>query len=336
MFIWVFAPSYKPIGAGVVVALDRVALAVLDEPAESLTHEVGNLSSPCLSAGETVSLGEKVERYHLVNCRPYVVTSAPSVLNFESVVNEAEWEYTTVTMFGTFWHDFLYQPLFNLLIYVYSNWTNFNFGWAVIYVTILLRLALLPFTLVTERDKIKNQELAAEIHRVEKQFHNDQVIKKDEIRKILRKRKVHPWAKIVVLGMQLLVLILLYQVFLRGITGEKILKILYPSIDFPGKINTMFYGFDLGEPHNILWAGLVWIFLFGEIYLDYRKSKPKLRKSDLLYFIFFPTGVALLLYMLPMVKSLFVLTSMVFSVIIYQFSKMLFKDKPKPTAAAHH
>jgi hypothetical protein len=41
---------------------------------------------------------------------------------------------------------------------------------------------------------------------------------------------VYPWAKSIVLGVQGLVFVLLYQVFLRGITGEKIIKILYVGI----------------------------------------------------------------------------------------------------------
>lgn len=235
-------------------------------------------------------------------------------------------------MFMMIWQEYLYRPVFNGLIWIYNNWTDLNFGWAVVYMTIILRLVLLPFTLVTERDRIKNEALSKEIAAVEKEFPNDQVQKKLEIRKIMKKRKVHPWAKILVLGVQLVMLLLLYQVFLRGITGEKILRILYPSVDFPGVININFLGFDLGERYELIWPGIVAILLFIETYRDFRKKPTGLQKRDLTYFLLFPTFVFIVLWMLPMVKSLFVLTSMICSLVIGGISGIVFRSSKK---AAH-
>lgn len=240
-----------------------------------------------------------------------------------------------IEFLGAFWHDFLYQPLFNLLIWLYNNWTDQNFGWAVVLVTVFLRILLIPFTLITERDKVRNAELAGEVVRINKEFHNDAVLRKDEIRRVLKKRRVRPWAKIVVIGVQLLVLVLLYQVFLRGITNDKIVHILYPFIDFPGRINTLFYGFDLNMTHEFIWAGAVALFIFVEVYMEFKDQKAPLRKADLLYFVAFPLAVFFLLWILPMVKSLFVLTSMLFSVIINWFSKPLFGSKKSKAGAAH-
>ena len=233
-----------------------------------------------------------------------------------------------------FWNVFLYQPVFNLLIWIYNNYTDHNFGWAVVYLTIILRIILLPFTLVEEFTKHGNKALVEELQRINEAFKKDPIMRKLEIRRILKKRKVRPWAKIIVLGVQVLVLILLYQVFLRGITGEKVLQVLYPSVDFPGVINTNFYGFDLGMRHELIWPGIVSVWLLLEIYFDYRKEKGAvLGKSDLVYFILFPTFVFLALWWLPMVKSLFILTSMLFSLIIGQLSKLIFRPKKAPAAA---
>ncbi|KKQ28232.1 MAG: Membrane protein insertase YidC [Candidatus Magasanikbacteria bacterium GW2011_GWC2_37_14] len=238
------------------------------------------------------------------------------------------------SMFINLWNDFLYQPVFNFLIWIYNNWTDQNLGWAVVYLTIVLRMVLLPFTLVTEKTKTKNDEIDAQVKQIEKDHRDDPVKKKEELRRLFKKRKTSPWSTVVVLGVQILVLVLLYQVFLRGITGEKILRILYPFMDFPGQINVMFYGFNLGETRTIIWPGITALYLLLEIYLDYRKQKFNLTKSDLAYFILFPAFSFLALWFLPMVKSLFILTTMTFSVIISQFSKVLFKEKK--TVAKHH
>ena len=235
------------------------------------------------------------------------------------------------------WNDWLYQPLFNLLIWIYNNWTDMNFGWAVVYLTVMLRVALLPFTLVDERNRVRNAELLVDVARINKEYQSDPIARKEEIRRVLKKRRVQPWAKIIVLGIQVLVLVLLYQVFLRGITGEKILKILYPIVEFPGAINLNFYGFDLGRRHDLLWPGLVGFWLLLEIYFDYRKKKNLgVAKTDLTFFILFPTFVFAVLWYLPMVKSLFILTSMAFSFLVALISKLLFSSHKAVAVVARH
>ena len=232
------------------------------------------------------------------------------------------------------WNTFLYEPLFNLLIWIYNNWTDQSLGWAVVYLTILLRIALLPFTIISERNKMKNEELEAEIVRIDKEFQNDPILKKEEIRRALKNRRVQPWAKSLSLGIQALVFILLYQVFLRGVTGEKILQILYPSVDFPGNINTMFYGFNLAASHDWIASGIVGVWLAADIYITARRNKTKAMRADLIYFVFFPLAVFLFLYILPMVKALFVLTSLVISVIIHGFVRVFTPAKSKEKKAS--
>lgn len=235
------------------------------------------------------------------------------------------------------WNDWLYQPLFNSLIWIYNNWTDMNFGWAVVYLTIMLRVVLLPFTLIDERNRVRNTELLTDVMRINKEYPSDLVARKEEIRRVLKKRRVQPWAKAIVLGIQVLVLILLYQVFLRGITGDKILKILYPWVQFPGAINLDFYGFDLGRRHDIIWSGLVAVWLLIEIYFDHRKKKNfGVKKADLTYFVLFPAFVFFLLWYLPMVKSLFILTSMAFSLLIGLVSKLIFGSHKPAISAEHH
>lgn len=230
-------------------------------------------------------------------------------------------------MFEIIWNDFLYRPLFNGLIWIYNNWTDQNLGWAVVYLTIVLRVAMLPITIIGERNKVRNEGLEEELIKINKEYRKDPILQKQELRKHIKQRKIKPWASVLSLGIQLLVLILLYQVFWQGITGEKIIKILYDSVNFPGSINTIFYGFELGKIHDIIWSGFVGLFLLTEIYIDYKKRKPKLSQSDLFYFLLFPLFSVFILWLLPMVKSVFILTSMIFSIVVRQFTKVMFRPK---------
>jgi YidC/Oxa1 family membrane protein insertase len=219
-------------------------------------------------------------------------------------------------MLGEIWSEILYKPVFNLLIWVYNNWTDQNLGWAVIYVTILLRVALLPFTIITERNKIKNQALYTEMRKIDEEYHSDRVIKKQEIRKVLKQKKVSPWSKVLSIGFQGLFVVLLYEVFKSGIFGTNLLDNLYVSVDYPGVLNTIFFGFELGQIHTYFWSGMVALLLAIEIYFEYKRRSGGLQKRDLTFFVLFPLSVFVLLWILPTVKSIFFLTSMLFTLIV--------------------
>ncbi|OGH88197.1 MAG: hypothetical protein A3J93_00445 [Candidatus Magasanikbacteria bacterium RIFOXYC2_FULL_42_28] len=235
-------------------------------------------------------------------------------------------------MFSYFWLTFLYQPLFNALVWIYSNVADFNLGWAVIWLTVFLRILLLPLSIISERNIIREERAEAEAEEKSQAFRGDPVLMKDAFRKIMKKHKISPWAKVATLVIQLLVLVLLYQVFVRGITGERIAHILYPFIELPGQINVIFYGFDIGARYDTLWAGICALYLFATIILEQRGKKWT--PGEAIFLFLFPLFTFYILWILPMVKSLFILTSMVFSSIIEIIVRLFFSGKKE--AKSHH
>ena len=153
-------------------------------------------------------------------------------------------------MFAYIWNTFLYQPLFNVLIYFYNTVAHQNLGWAVVWLTISLRVVMLPLTIISEMNAGRHKKAEEEAVKVAASFKGDAVAQKEAFRKVMRTHRISPWAKATTLFIQALVLVLLYQVFIRGINGDKVFKILYTFIDFPGKINTVFYGFEIGKLHD--------------------------------------------------------------------------------------
>lgn len=237
-------------------------------------------------------------------------------------------------MLSNFWITFLYQPVFNALIFIYQTIGAGNMGWSVIWLTIFLRLILLPFNIISERNNIRHERAVAEAERAIVAFKNDKIAQAEEARKIMRKYRISPWAKVIMLVVQVVMFILLYQVFIHGITGERMVKTLYPFVELPGYINPFFFGFDIGKTHDVVWAGICAFYLFVSIFIEYRNLK-KGEKPDLLYWFGFPAFMFLALWYLPMVKSLFILTSMIFSDIITIIRKLAFAPK-KPSGDANH
>jgi hypothetical protein len=91
--------------------------------------------------------------------------------------------------------------------------------------------------------------------------------------------------------------------------------------------------FNIGE-RSLFWAGLVGVVLVVDIIIKLQRSTRKLDGSDLAYLILFPVFSFLVLWYLPMVKALFIITSMSFSYLLTLVRK-LFWGKADAHGAHH-
>jgi YidC/Oxa1 family membrane protein insertase len=215
---------------------------------------------------------------------------------------------------GAIWNDLLVTPLLNVLILFYDTIAFGNLGLAVIEMTVLLRVVLMPLTVVDEKKKAEQERLDDEVAKIQDAFKNDPVMAHEQIRELLARRRVNPWAKTAVLLIQLAVLLVLYKVFIHGINAS--LDGLYAWVPAPsGPINTLFFGFDIGV-RNFYWALAVGVVLFLDIVAEQREVEHLLGKQDAVYRYAFPIMTVVVLSLLPMVKSLFILTSMGFSIAV--------------------
>lgn len=217
---------------------------------------------------------------------------------------------------GTFWHAYLYEPLLNVLIFLYDTVAFGNLGVAVIELTVLLRIVLLPFTVIEELNRSKFSKISQRIESIRRDYKGDTVKQKERIRELLRENKVGYWSKVILIGVQLLVLVLLYQVFIGGIDFSAHNQ-LYSWVRSPGSVDSTFLGFELGARSEAFWPGVVAVYLFIETYLFQRERRNLVTKSDITYLLLFPVFTFFALYLLPIVKSIFVLTSMTFSLLVF-------------------
>jgi len=199
------------------------------------------------------------------------------------------------------WRDLLVHPMLETLLFLYRTLAFGNLGVAVVELTVLLRLALLPLTILAERSSARYERLSEEVAAIQGQYKNDPVLANEQIREMLKQRKINPWAKAIVLLVQFAVLLALYQVFTRGA--------LTPDID------PSFFGFEIGQ-RNVWWALAVGVVLYLEIAHEQRQVEHLLGKQDAIYRYAFPLFSVVVLSLLPMAKALFVLTSMAFSFIV--------------------
>lgn len=227
------------------------------------------------------------------------------------------------------WQTFLYEPVLNVLIWLYNNIAGQNLGLALIELTIALRFALLPFTIVSMRATSRYNHLRKKIHDLETSHKDDPVLRKESLRRLLAEHHISPWAKAIVLGIQFLVLIVLYGVFVTAVATNDYSGLYFWNIT-PDFLNTKFFGLDLST-RSLLWSGVIGIFLYIDLWFSQRKQRDTVTNRDVFYRVAFPLMVFVLLYLLPTAKSVFVLTSMLFTVIIEVIHWIFFRPKNPPT-----
>jgi len=145
-----------------------------------------------------------------------------------------------------------YQPIFNLLVWLYNIIPGQDIGLAIIVLTILVRLILLPFTMQSLKSQKALQALQPKIQELKDKYKGE----KDKLAKatmeLYSKEKVNPMASCLPLIVQLPIFIALYQVLMAGLAGEK-MELLYSFVIKPDSIHSMFLGFlDLGKPQIVL------------------------------------------------------------------------------------
>ena len=150
----------------------------------------------------------------------------------------------------------LLKPLYNLLVFFVWLAPGDSLGVAVIALTIIVRLVLLPPSLKAARLQKKMQDLAPELVKI-KEVHKDD--KKAQAQATFDLHKTHginPANSCLLSLIQIPVVIILYYVFQIGLNTNRF-DLLYPFVPRPETINTMFFGIDLAQPDKLVFPILI-------------------------------------------------------------------------------
>lgn len=144
----------------------------------------------------------------------------------------------------------IYIPLYNILIFFVWLSPSHSLAFAIICLTILIRLALLPSSLKAARAQIKLQMLQPEINKLRKEITNQQEQSK-AIMDLYKREGASPFGSCLPLLIQLPVIFILYRVFININKNGLNLDNLYSFTPHIQSINFNFLGLDLAKPE--LW-----------------------------------------------------------------------------------
>lgn len=143
---------------------------------------------------------------------------------------------------------FLYEPLLNALVMLYSYIPGNDLGIAIIVLTTIVRLALSPLVARQYRSQQAMNDLQPKIQEIRKTV-KDQKEQSKQLLELYKKEGVHPAGGCLPLIVQLPVLIALFRVFHSGLEPDA-LDSLYTFIPRPEEINSVAFGFlNLSVPN---------------------------------------------------------------------------------------
>lgn len=145
----------------------------------------------------------------------------------------------------------IYQPLYNVLVFLYNNFAFHDFGIAIIIITLLLKIVLMPLSKKQIESQKKLQELQPKIKEIQNKYKDNKEKQSQELMKFYKENKTNPFGGCLPMIIQLVFLIAIYRIFFNissaGLNVQQ--EVLYPFISNPGQIKEMFIGIiNLAKP----------------------------------------------------------------------------------------
>jgi YidC/Oxa1 family membrane protein insertase len=140
---------------------------------------------------------------------------------------------------SSLWNTVFYEPIYNILIFIINNITFGDVGFAIILVTVIVKLALSPLTKKSIKSQILMKRMEPEIKQIKKDFPN----KEEQAKKtfeLYKKYGTNPFSGCLVVILQLPVIFALYYVFYKGLSIDG--SLIYSFIQTPTSLHTNFLG----------------------------------------------------------------------------------------------
>lgn len=135
---------------------------------------------------------------------------------------------------------FIVQPIFNLLIGIYSLIPGGDFGVAIIIFTILVRFAMWPLVKKQLHQTKAMQKMQPELAKIKKETKGNKQLESMRMMELYKKHDISPFRSIGILLIQLPIFIALYQVIqIFTLHRDKIDQLTYSFMKFLGPVQDL-------------------------------------------------------------------------------------------------
>jgi YidC/Oxa1 family membrane protein insertase len=239
-------------------------------------------------------------------------------------------------MLSQIWNTVLYEPLLNALALLVSVIPGGDMGLAVIILTIVVKLILLPLSHRSIESQAEMSMLQPELNKIKESGASKEEQAKQTF-ELYKKHKVNPFSGCLLMLVQIPIIFALYYVFLKGISFET--GYLYSFIHIPENASPMFLGLVDVTAKSAVLAVLAGASQFFQAYFmpkpipnqnpkggSFSDSFAKSMHLQMKYV--FPFIVALIAYNISGAVALYWITSNVFMTVQQVYVKKKEFNKP--------
>jgi len=169
-----------------------------------------------------------------------------------------------------------YQPILNLLVFLYNVFGDL--GVAIIALTIVIKLILLPLSKKSIKYQKATQDLQPKLSELKEKYKGDQQQLSAAMMALYKENKINPFSSCLPLLIQFPFLIAIFRVFRDGF-AQNHLDLLYSFVANPGTINTMSFGILELSARSIILAVLAGVAQFVQAKMLLTK-KPEIKTNE--------------------------------------------------------
>jgi len=152
-------------------------------------------------------------------------------------------------MISAIYHAILWEPIFNAFVWVYTLLPFKDAGVAIILVTLIIQIVLLPLRILTKKNQERMGALQPKIKELEERHRNNKEAKGRAMMELYREFKVNPFSGCLLVIIQIPILFAIFDVFRRGFESAQLAR-LYSFISKPEALNPIGFGaINLSEPN---------------------------------------------------------------------------------------
>ena len=141
-----------------------------------------------------------------------------------------------------FFNTFIYDPLYNGLVFLIDIMPGHEVGWAVVILTLLVKILLYPLAKKAVLTQKAMTAVEEEVKVLREKYKDN---KEEQARKLMalyKERGISPFASFFTLLLQIPIILALYFVFASGLP-EIMTERLYSFVSVPGSVDMIFLGF---------------------------------------------------------------------------------------------
>lgn len=233
-------------------------------------------------------------------------------------------EFTVVdqNIFKWLWTTAFYQPIYNVLIFLTAKLPYHDLGFAIILLTMLIRLILLVPSQKALKSQKKMQELQPKLEEIKEKHKGDQQRISLETMELWKTNKVNPFGSCLPLLIQFPVFIALFYVVGSGLNPDHahLLYSGFVAVAFR-EINTNFLSIlELTKPNTFALPLIVGLLQFVQMKMTMKRNNAKAgKKSDMdmangaMVYVM-PVMVAFITVSVPAAAGLYWATSTLFGI----------------------